>query len=114
MDKSFYKDANTDFKYPEIGICMEDTEGPYAKIGIPILTPTLSLYMPYDEKQLFPNTNNIKSSIDTMRIESCTESNYIEIRLPEDITYLSKGDKVIINFIGGDINVPYIVRRYVE
>lgn len=114
MDKSFYNEANIDFKYPEIGICMESTEGPEVKISIPIATPTLPLDVPYDQKELLPSTRNILSDTSTMNIEQCTESNYITMKLPEDISSLSRGDKVVLGFIGGDINVPFISRRYIE
>ena len=114
MDKSFYKEQNIDFKYPEIGICMEYTEGPYVKIGIPVATPTLSLHAPYDQKELFNSTSNIVSNIDSMHVTACTESNYITMRLPPQIPYLDAGDKVVLNFIGGDINTPFISRRYLE
>lgn len=115
MDKTFYSEANIDFKYPEIGICMEDTkkDSTTVKISIPIATPTLPLDEAYDETELTPNTNNIVSNMDTMHISACTESNYITMALPKDIRHLHKGDKVVLGFIGGDINMPFIMRRYI-
>ena len=47
-----------------------------------------------------------------MNIEQCTTSNYIELEIPEYIRSLSKGDKVTITFVGGDINKPIILGRY--
>lgn len=112
MTNGFYADKDTDFKYPEIGICMEDSTGPTVKISIPIATPTLPLDSIYDNKDLKPNTNNIVSSQTAMYISPCTVSNYIEISLPKEIESIKRGDKVILLFIGGDINNPIILRRY--
>lgn len=112
MDRSFYQ--NFDFKYPEIGVCLENTTGPTVKIAIPIATPTLPMSMPYDNRDLYVLTNNIVSDQTAMYIAPCTVSNYITMRLPSDIKSLSAGDKVILIFIGGDINKPTILRRYEE
>lgn len=112
MNKDFYNDKEIDFRYPEIGICMEDTIGPNVKISIPIATPTLPLGNIYDNKDLAISTKNIVSDISKMYISPCTVSNYITIPLPSDIDSLSKGDQVILIFIGGDINKPTILRRY--
>ena len=110
MDSDFYR--KYDFKYPEIGICMENTTGPTVKIFIPIATPTLSNADTYDNKDMFLKTSNIVSDMTSINIEACTTSNYITMRLPSDIESLDKGDQVIIVFIGGDINKPAILRRY--
>lgn len=110
MNKDFYN--KIDFKYPEIGICMEDTKGPNAKIAIPIATPTLPTDIAYDNTDLSTSTQNIVSDITPMYIAPCTTSNYITMKLPSDIGSLKKGDKVILLFIGGDVNSPTILRRY--
>ena len=110
MNKDFYN--KIDYIYPEIGICMEDTEGPDVKIAIPIATPTLPTDILYDNKDLPVNIQNIVSDTTSMYIAPCTTSNYITIKLPSDIGSLKKGDKVILIFIGGDLNSPVILRRY--
>lgn len=110
MNKDFYN--KIDFRYPEIGICMEDTIGPTVKISIPIATPTLPTDIVYDNKDLTISTQNIVSDTTSMYISPCTISNYITINLPSDIKSLKKGDKVILLFIGGDLNSPIILRRY--
>lgn len=110
MNKNFYTDI--EYRYPEIGICMEDTEGPEVKISIPIATPTLPLDIAYDNKDLSVNTQNIVSDTTAMYIAPCITSNYITMKLPSEIKSLSKGDKVILIFIGGDVNSPVILRRY--
>lgn len=110
MNKDFY--SNIDFKYPEIGVCMEDTTGPDVKISIPIATPTLPMDIAYDNKDLSISTQNIVSDLTAMYISPCTTSNYITMKLPSEIESLKKGDKVILLFIGGDLNSPVILRRY--
>lgn len=113
MDRSFYKNENTDFKYPEIGICMENTIGDgKVKIFIPIATPTLPIQDIYDNKELSIPLHNIVSDTSSMDIFPCTISNYITMNLPDTIDSLSVGDKVILIFIGGDINKPVIIGRY--
>lgn len=115
MDRSFYKEAKTDFKYPEIGICMQDTTGDgKVKIFIPIATPTLSSNSIYDNKDLPISTRNIISDVSSMDIYPCTISNYITMKLPSSIESLKRNDKVILVFIGGDINKPVILGRYEE
>lgn len=112
MDISFYKNENTDFKYPEIGICMEDTTDRTVKIFIPIATPTLTNEQPYDNKDLLVSTRNIISDKSAMDIGPCTVSNYIIMNLPDSMESLKKDDKVILLFIGGDLNKPVIIGRY--
>lgn len=111
---SFYDNENTDFKYPEIAICMEDTTGSTAKICIPAATPILPMDQMYDNKDLYINTNNIVSDKTAIWVSPCTESNYINITLPPDIGSLKKGDKVLVMFMNGDVNWPFILRRYYE
>ena len=110
MNKDFY--SKIDFKYPEIGVCMEDTIGPDVKISIPIATPTLPTDIAYDNKDLSISTQNIVSDLTAMYISPCITSNYITVKLPSEIESLKKGDKVILLFIGGDLNSPVILRRY--
>lgn len=110
MTNDFYNQL--DFKYPEIAVCMEDTDGPIAKIFIPIATPTLSNSLIYDTKGLPLNLSNIKSTgINKGNISRVTESNYIEMKLPDDQP-AKKGDKFIIVFIGGNVNNGVLLGRY--
>ena len=110
----FYQNDGTDFKYPEIGICMENTVGPTVKLAIPIATPMLPLDSIYDNKDLSISSSNIVSDKTAIYISPCTESNYITINLPPDIGCLKKGDKVLVVFLGGDVNEPTILRRYYD
>ena len=91
---------------------MEDTKGPKVKIYIPVATPTLRSDELYDDEDMFLKIDNIVSDTTSMNIEPCVTSNYITMTLPSDIESLNKGDKVILVFIGGDINKPAILRRY--
>lgn len=101
-----------DFKYPELAICMEDTDGPIVKVYIPIATPTLTNNLIYDTKSLPIDISNIKSNnIAEGNLSRVTESNYIELKLPDDKS-ASKGDKFIIVFIGGDVNRGVLIGRY--
>ena len=110
MTTDFYNQL--DFKYPEIAICLEDTNGPNAKIFVPIATPVLSNAIAYDTKGLPLNLSNIKSKgINKGNISRVTESNYIEMKLPDDQP-AKKGDKFIIIFIGGNVNNGILLRRY--
>lgn len=111
MTSDFYN-GQPDFRYPEIAICMEDTDGPTAKIFIPVATPTLSSSLCYDTKGLPLTITNIKSNnINKGNISRITESNYIEMKLP-DSEPAKKGDKFVIVFIGGDVNNGVLIGRY--
>lgn len=118
MNKNFY-DGEYDLRYPEVGVCLEDTFDGYvyrtwAKIAIPILTPTLPDNAPYDNRDPYVSTHNIVSDTRAMDITPCTTSNYIVLNLPDGIKRLTKGEKVTLQFVGGDINAPYIAGRYVN
>lgn len=112
MNTDFYK-SNYDFKYHEIAICLEDTDGPYAKIFIPIITPTLSHNIAYDTTDGPVNLDNIISDTSSSYITPCTESNYITLRLPDDKP-AKANDKFLVVFIGGNVNHPVLIRRYEE
>lgn len=113
MNKSFYDIKEMDFRYPELGICLEDTLGKRtAKIAIPVATPTLPMQQPYDIKDNSLNTSNILSNTTPLNVKKCTTSNYLTLNIPTEIKYLYKGDRVILMFIGGDMNKPFILRRY--
>lgn len=106
-DFEFYQDL--DFRYPEIAICLEDSNTDIVKVFIPILTPLLSSIRPYDNKE-----------------GNCIVSNYISLKLPKTLMDLKhdadgnlikkfsskKGDRFIISFIGGNPNNPFIIGRY--
>ena len=108
MVNDFY--ADLDLKYPEIAICMEDTDTGIGKFFIPVLTPTLNRDFLFDEVDYFSKKNNI---IDYKNhdIQNITMSNYIELDIPNK-TPLKKGQEVIIVFIGGDITTIRIIGGY--
>lgn len=113
MSADFFNSKEIDYRYPEIAICLENTDGPYAKIFIPIVTPILSKNLAYDTKDGPVNLQNIISDTSSYYVTQCTESNYIELRLPDDKPAM-QGDKFIVVFIGGDVNHPVLIGRYIE
>lgn len=113
MNADFYNTSDLEFKFPEIAICLEDTDGPYAKIFIPVVTPLLSKNLAYDTKDGPVNLDNIISDTSSCYIIPCTESNYITLRLPDDNPAI-KGEKFIVIFLGGEVNHPVLIGRYRE
>lgn len=111
MKKNFYEEL--DLRYPEIAICMEDTNTNIGKFFIPILTPTLNSSKPYLEKNNDFNTKNLINS-NGLNASPVYFSNYIELKLPKGITTAKKDDKFIVIFIGGDINKPVLIGGYEE
>lgn len=114
MNNSDFYD-NIDFRYPEIAVCIEDSDKEYANFFIPILTPFLSSDEPYDKKDPSISKLNILNKYDNnLDISQCTMSNYITLKLPYECRSYgcSKGDKFVMSFIGGDINKPYLLGRY--
>lgn len=109
-DFEFYQDL--DLRYPELAICLEDSVNGIAKFFIPILTPILDSDKPYDETDINIRTSNILNSTSSMEINACTSSNYIELRLPDNIQSCKKDEVFVILFVGGDPNKPYILGRY--
>ena len=111
MKKNFYEDL--DLRYPEIAICLEDTDTNIGKFFIPILTPTLNKSKPYLEKN---NDFYVKNLINNnnLNISPVYFSNYIELKLPKGINSAKKDDKFIVIFIGGDINKPVLIGGYEE
>ena len=109
-DFEFYQ--NLDLRYPELAICIEDSQDNIAKFFIPILTPILNGDKPYDETDINVSKTNIISDSSSMDISACTSSNYLELILPDTVKNCSKGDKFVIIFIGGDPNKPVLLGRY--
>ena len=107
----FYK--NLDLRYPELAICMEDCTN-IGKFFIPILFPLLNNDQIQENTDLNISTRNIKSDIGNLNIGKCTTVNYIELKLPLHVPIAKKGDKFVIVFIGGDINKPCLLGRYLE
>lgn len=108
MALDFY--ADLDLRYPEIAICMEDSDTGVGKFFIPILTPFLNKDFIYDDIDYFSSKKNIITN-SKLSIQNCTMSNYIELDIP-DKKPIKKGQEVIIVFIGGDINNIRIIGGY--
>lgn len=106
---NFYDEL--DLKYPEIAICIEDTETNIGKFMIPILTPMLNITEPYIKKHdEFEKTNIING--DDIKASPVNLTNYIEMKLPKGYNAAKKDDKFIVVFIGGDINKPVLIGGY--
>ena len=113
MYTSYYKLHS--YTQLEIVVCLEDidnTKNNKGKFFIPAFTPFLDNDVPYDKKDPPSSTANIISGTHGLDIRRCTMSNYVELKIPEYIDSIKKGDKFVISFIGGDINKPYIIGRY--
>ena len=110
-NKNFYKDL--DLRYPEIAICIEDTNTKIGKFFIPILTPTVSKSHAWCERNNTFSRKNIINK-DDLIIEPVYESNYIELKLPNGFKKKKKDDKFIVIFIGGNINKPVLIGGYDE
>lgn len=107
MNKNnFYDDL--DLKYPEIAICLEDTDTDIGKFIIPILTPMLRTMEPYIKRHDECDTSNILN-IEDLNIEPVNLTNFIELKLPKGYDHAKKDDKFIVVFIGGDINKPILI-----
>ena len=102
---------NLDLRYPEIAICIEDTDSNIGKFVIPILTPSINTFEPYIERNNEFDTSNIINQED-IKVQPVNVSNYIELKLPKGYDSAKKDDKFIVIFIGGDINKPVLIGGY--
>lgn len=112
--KDFEYYQNLDFHYPELAICIEDSLNGIAKFYIPCLTPILDGDSPYDVTDNNVFKSNILSDSSSMDITACTSSNYLELHLPTADNTCSQGDVFVIQFIGGNPNMPFILGRYYD
>lgn len=102
---------NLDLRYPEIAICLEDTDTNIGKFFIPILTPTLNKTQVYYELDNAFDNRNIENR-DDLRLSPVNISNYIELKLPKGYESAKKDDKFIVIFLGGDMNKPILIGGY--
>lgn len=122
----FYQNLN--YVYPELAICLEDSVDGIAKFYIPILTPSLETGTgAYELEDNDTRTHNILSDKSSMEINSCTTSNYLELKLPiiraydhstksftEVIDQCYKDDQFVVIFVGGDPEKPVLIGRYYD
>lgn len=102
---------NFDLRYPEIAICLEDTDTNIGKFFIPVLTPLLDKDVPYDESDNNFNKYNIENR-DDIRLSPVNLSNYIELKLPKGYESAKKDDMFIVIFLSGDPNKPILIGGY--
>ena len=98
----------------EIAIALTDfTYGSNVKVIIPALLPLVDKTEPTDTVSYVSNSNIINKNKDELRTSKCIKSNYIPKELCPDSSLIGlAGQKFIVNFVGGDINKPFIYRRY--
>lgn len=102
---------NLDLRYPEVAICLEDTNNEIGKFFIPILTPLMRKDEPFIEDiNDFDKKNVINHK--NLYISPVKLTNYIELKLPKGYTSAKKNDKFIVIFLGGDINKPILIGGY--
>ena len=119
MNIDYYQQQ--DFRFLEIATVLErfyyTSEG---KFNIAAITPLLSSSVPIDDNRNKIATTNILNYDNKLGITSYTLSNYIPLSVPRYISdnlrdeygYINKGTKLLVAFIGGDINKPRIVGVY--
>lgn len=130
---------NTDYKYTEIGIALNDfIYGDKVEIAIPVLTPFESTSLPLvsTEKISYDCIENAdRSFINNSKVSSCTITNNMVLYVPyyladyirspsahdrshPDFIKLDwngkKGTKFIISFVGGNLDKAQIIGRYHE
>lgn len=104
--------------FTEIAIALDDfIYGENAKITIPALLPMVNKDEPTNTVSYLNNSIIINKHKDELYVDKCIKSNYIDLYVPKELspdnTYKGyKGQKFVVNFIGGDINKPFIYRRY--
>ena len=108
MNINFYNEQ--DFRYVEVGTILGVSNGK-AKVYLNSITPTLSSDSPIKTKHPKKSTEKILNKGAKSLITACTTANYITMKLPSYIK-VSKGDKVLVVFPGGEINEPRIIGEY--
>ena len=113
----------TDYRYTEIAVCLEETSVPTGKFAIPILTPFMNTDYASSNTEYNSSTKSLLSGTrKELEIKNCSISNYLELRLPDivlhEIEYhnpnitVKKGEKFIAVFVGGDVNKCRLISRY--
>lgn len=119
----FYNKSN--MTYSEIAIALEDfTYGEDVKMTIPVLLPLVNYKdEPTSTTTYISNKNILNKNKDNLKVGKVTTNNFITLNVPKDLCPCFgideecehsglKGQKFIVNFIGGNINKPIIYRRY--
>ena len=122
MYTNFYQDQ--EMKYTEIAEVLEDFESNLiGKFYIPVLLPEVNGGNPIIKRGNVSSSNIVNAS-GRAGVGSFTSTNYVELRVPgyireeiEVTKYLNgrytkvieKGVKVLVTFIGGEVNKPCII-----
>lgn len=111
--KSPYLGTST--MYNEKAIALQDYKlGGFVKLYIPSLMPTLNKNEFIDNNRKTPTNKIMNKNKDILGLTSYTTCNYVEVKVPTDISFVKegkKGDTFLISFIGGNINNISIIRR---
>lgn len=107
MKNDFYYEQ--DYRYLEVGEVL--AAGDTLKVRIGSILPKLDPGSPKKTKKPRDNVSNILNKNARSAIKGVTLCNYIPIPKPDGIK-VSKGDKVLVAFAGGEINDPRIVGKY--
>lgn len=109
----------------EIGLALEDfVYGGKVNVVIPSLTPYMDKDKIATSKNKINKKNIMNKDVGALGLTECESCNYLTLDIPLELyryyhicskrlTYHGyKGEKFLIQFIGGDINQPVIIRRY--
>ena len=108
MNIDFYNEQ--DFRYVEVGTILGVSEGK-AKVFLNSITPLLSSDSAIKTKHPKKSTEKLLNRGAKTLITACTTANYVTIKIPSYIK-VTKGDKVLVVFPGGEINKPRIIGEY--
>jgi hypothetical protein len=120
---NFYDDL--DFKYPEIGIAIENIDrrksSQSIKFIIPVLTPNINNGDTVSRIVHQNRANLMNDSRHRFEINDIVLTNYTEIPIPREVLgydsendIICSGSKWIIVFVGGDITKPRVIARYLD
>lgn len=119
MNTAFYQDK--DFGYPEIATVLEKTYSrSNIKVYIGAITPELSNSSVVKTTKSKESTSHIINYSAKHGVGAITECNYITVDVPKYVynevsssdlsgTYIPKGSKLLVVFVGGEINMPRVI-----
>lgn len=105
MNNNYYYEQ--DYKYTERAEII-GSDGDSYKVRIGAMMPKLDDGSAKKQKKPKNATNKILNKDGRKGVKAVTTANYVLIEKPEGAKY-KKGDKVLISFPGGEINMPVIL-----
>ena len=123
MNSAFYQDR--EYAYSELGIVLEpfNYKTQKGKFYIPAIIPEVSSGKPFTTSVPKSSTSHIINYSSKHGIQGTTKSNFVELKIPNYIgaelkhidppeLIVAKGERVIITFIGGELNNPKVIGVY--